>query len=178
MSAFMFGTPYIMRPPTRSERSYTVTAVPGFVELVRGGDDPRDPEPITATFLPVRVAGGVGTIHPSSNPRSMIVHSMDLIVTGFSMIPSVHDPSHGAGHTRPVNSGKLFVSWRRSSASRHLPWCTSSFHSGILLPRGHPLPVWWQYGVPQSMHRALCVASSDVGRVRAPSCFGALRSSP
>ncbi len=39
---------------------------------------------------------------------------MFLIVTGGSFIPSTHDPSHGAGHTRPVNSGKLLVLCNRS----------------------------------------------------------------
>ena len=37
----------------------------------------------------------------------MIAHSMLLIVTAGSMIPSTHEPSHGAGQTRPVNSGKV-----------------------------------------------------------------------
>ena len=45
---------------------------------------------------------------------------MDLIVTGLSMMLRVHDSSHGAGHTRPVTSGKLLVECRTSSASRHL----------------------------------------------------------
>jgi len=48
--------------------------------------------------------------------------------TGFSMMPSVQLPSQGAGHTRPVNSGKLLVSCSRSSASFHRPcaWPYSS----------------------------------------------------
>ena len=54
------------------------------------------------------------------------------------MMPKTQEPSHGAGHTRPVNSGKLFVSRRRSNASRHLFWYTNSLNSGILFPRGHP----------------------------------------
>jgi hypothetical protein len=49
----------------------------------------------------------------------MIATSADLIVTGELLIPSTHDPSHGAGHRRPVNSGKLFVAWSRSMAVRH-----------------------------------------------------------
>mmetsp|Transcript_14077 Transcript_14077/g.60272 ORF Transcript_14077/g.60272 Transcript_14077/m.60272 type:complete len:300 (+) Transcript_14077:499-1398(+) len=168
LSAFMLGTPYIMSPPTRSARSYTVTLCPALFSWSAAAM-PAGPEPITTTFLPVRCAGGVGTIHPSANPRSTMEHSMLLIVTGFSMMPSVHDPSHGAGQTRPVNSGKLLVSCRRSSASLHRPWCTSSFHSGILFPKGHPVLVWWQNGVPQSMQRALCVESSDLV-ASAPSC--------
>ena len=58
---------------------------------------------------------------PSSQPLSMIEHSMFLIVTGGSLMPSTHEPSHGAGQTRPVNSGKLFVLCSRSSASFHRP---------------------------------------------------------
>jgi hypothetical protein len=41
------------------------------------------------------------------------------MVTAGALMPSTHEPSHGAGQTRPVNSGKLFVLWSRSSASRH-----------------------------------------------------------
>src|SRR5690349_23867521 len=47
----------------------------------------------------------------------MMVHSMFLIVTGGLLMPSTHDPSHGAGQTRPVNSGKLLVRWSRSRRS-------------------------------------------------------------
>ncbi len=69
--------------------------------------------------LPVRAAGGCATIHPSANARSTIAASADLIVTGSLLIPSTHDPSHGAGHSRPVNSGKLLVACSRSMAARH-----------------------------------------------------------
>ena len=62
-----------------------------------------------------------------------MVRSMFLIVTAGSEIETVHDPSQGAGHTRPVNSGKLFVLSKRSSASFHRPRYTKSFHSGIKL---------------------------------------------
>ena len=40
--------------------------------------------------------------------------------TGSLLIPRTHDASHGAGQSRPVNSGKLFVAWSCSIASRHL----------------------------------------------------------
>ena len=59
--------------------------------------------------LPVRCAGGRGAIQPSSNARSMIAFSIPLMVTGSLLMPSTHAPSHGAGHSRPVNSGKLLV---------------------------------------------------------------------
>ena len=120
LSSFMFGMPYISSPPMRSARSYTVTRCPARFNCA-AHDNPAGPEPITATRLPVRVEGGCGVTQPSSNPRSMIWHSMFLIVTGGSVMPSTQDPSHGAGHTRPVNSGKLLVLCRRSSASRHKP---------------------------------------------------------
>lgn len=48
-------------------------------------------------------------IHPSSHARSTMEYSMFLMVTGLSTRPATHAPSHGAGHTRPVNSGKLLV---------------------------------------------------------------------
>mmetsp|Transcript_5879 Transcript_5879/g.18048 ORF Transcript_5879/g.18048 Transcript_5879/m.18048 type:complete len:317 (+) Transcript_5879:443-1393(+) len=159
-AVFMFGTPYIMRPPMRSERSYTVTVWPILLSWSAAAM-PAGPLPTIATERPVRTSGGRGTIQPSSKARSMMLASTLLIETGFSMMPSTHEPSHGAGHTRPVNSGKLFVSSRRSSASRHSPLCTSSLNSGILLPSGQPVASWWQNGVPQSMQRAACVCSSD-----------------
>ncbi len=60
-------------------------------------------------FLPLLLDGGCGVIHPFSNPLSIMAHSMFLMVTGGSLMPSTQDPSQGAGQTRPVNSGKLLV---------------------------------------------------------------------
>ena len=120
LSSFMFGMPYISRPPGRSSRSSTVTSWPARFSCC-AAVSPAGPEPITATFLPLRDAGGSGSTQPSSQPRSMISFSMFLIVTGGSLMPSTHEPSHGAGQTRPVNSGKLLVMCRRSSASRQSP---------------------------------------------------------
>jgi hypothetical protein len=51
----------------------------------------------------------------------MIEFSICLIVTASpSRISSTHDASQGAGHRRPVNSGKLLVacSWRMASCQR------------------------------------------------------------
>jgi len=48
----------------------------------------------------------------------MIACSIDLMVTASLLMFSVQAASHGAGQTRPVNSGKLFVECRTSSA----PW--------------------------------------------------------
>ena len=104
----------------RSARSNTVTVCPARFSCAAQAR-PAGPEPTTATFLPVRIAGGSATTQPSSKPRSMIAHSMLLIVTAGSLMPSTHEPSHGAGQTRPVNSGKLLVLCRRSSASCHRP---------------------------------------------------------
>ena len=39
-----------------------------------------------------------------------------------SRISSTHDASHGAGHRRPVNSGKLLVVCSCLIASAHRPW--------------------------------------------------------
>ena len=73
--------------------------------------------------------------------------------TGSFIIPSTHDFSHGAGHNLPVNSGKLLVECRISSALFQSPLCTMWLKSGIKLPSGHPL---WQKGIPQSMHLEPC----------------------
>jgi hypothetical protein len=72
------------------------------------------------------------------------------MVTAGWLIPRTHAVSHGAGQSRPVNSGKLLVACRRSMASAQSPRHARSFHSGMRLPSGHPL---WQNGIPQSMQR-------------------------
>ena len=46
--------------------------------------------------------------------------SISLIVTAGSLMPKTQAPSHGAGQTRPVNSGKLFVLESLLYASLHL----------------------------------------------------------
>jgi hypothetical protein len=120
LSSFMFGMPYISSPPMRSARSNTVTWWPARFSCA-AAERPAGPDPTTATFLPVRRSGGSGTTQPSAKPLSMIEASMALIVTGGSMMPSTHEPSQGAGQTRPVNSGKLLVSCSRSSASFQRP---------------------------------------------------------
>jgi hypothetical protein len=71
--------------------------------------------------LPVFIAGGSGFTQPCSNARSTIAHSIVLMVTGLSSMLSVHDASHGAGQTRPVNSGKLLVECRLRDASCQAP---------------------------------------------------------
>ncbi len=90
----------------------------------------------------------------------MISFSTCLMVTGSLLMPSTHAASHGAGHSRPVNSGKLLVAWSRSIASRQRSRYTRSFQSGMMLPSGQPS---LQNGMPQSMHRLACVRSSSAG---------------
>ena len=51
----------------------------------------------------------------------MISYSMRSMATGSALMPSTQDPSQGAGHSRPVNSGKLLVAWSRSMASAQSP---------------------------------------------------------
>ena len=80
----------------------------------------------------------------------MIATSTFLIVTGSWLMPSTQAVSHGAGQSRPVNSGKLLVACSRSIAPSQSSRQTRSFHSGIRLPSGQP---WWQNGMPQSMQR-------------------------
>ena len=80
---------------------------------------PAGPDPTTATFLPVFVAGGCGTTQPRSQAWSIVCSSTCLIVTASLLIARTHAASHGAGHSVPVNSGKLFVACSRSIASRH-----------------------------------------------------------
>mmetsp|Transcript_7761 Transcript_7761/g.16107 ORF Transcript_7761/g.16107 Transcript_7761/m.16107 type:complete len:252 (-) Transcript_7761:390-1145(-) len=136
-SSFMLGIPYMSRPPTRSARSNTVTLWPIWFNWSAQAN-PAGPDPTTATVMPVRSLGIRGVIFPSRKARSTIEYSMFLMVTGLSTSPATQDPSQGAGHTRPVNSGKLFVLCRRSMASSQWSWKTRLFHSGIRLLTGHP----------------------------------------
>ena len=115
---------------------------------------PAGPEPTTATVLAVCQAGCCGVTRESSHALSMMATSTFLIVTASRLMPTTQAVSHGAGHSRPVNSGKLLVACRRSSAGCHSPRHTRSFHSGIRLPSGQPL---LQNGMPQSMQRPACL---------------------
>ena len=68
----------------------------------------------------------------------MIATSTFLIVTGSRLMPTTQEVSHGAGHSRPVNSGKLLVACSLSVAPRQSSRQTRSFHSGIRFPSGQP----------------------------------------
>lgn len=72
---------------------------------------------MTATVLPERRSGAWGATSPLSHALSMMETSTFLMVTAGWLMPSTHADSHGAGHRRPVNSGKLFVACRRSEAA-------------------------------------------------------------
>ena len=102
------GMPYLRRPPIRSARSKTTTECPARVSCCAAAS-PAGPLPTTATDLPERTLGFTGVTQPISNAWSMMVTSTCLIATGSWLMPKTHAPSHGAGHRRPVNSGKLFV---------------------------------------------------------------------
>ena len=92
----------------------------------------------------------------------MIPSSTCLMATGSALMASTQDASHGAGHSQPVNSGKLLVACRRSMAARQSSSATSSFHSGIRFPSGQPA---WQKATPQSMQRlAWSWTSAGAGR--------------
>ena len=100
-------------------------------------------------------SGGTGFTHSSSQARSMIETSTCLIVTGSELMPSTHAASQGAGHRRPVNSGKLLVACRR--LDRRLP----------LVPEDQVVPVG-----DDVAERAAVVAERDAA-VHAPAGLGA-----
>ena len=86
--------------------------VSGAAQLLRRGKTRRtgaDHGNLFAASFP----GGSGRIQPSSHPRSTMVFSICLMVTGGWLIPSTQAASQGAGQMRPVNSGKLLVACRR-----------------------------------------------------------------
>ncbi len=84
------------------------------------------------------------------------------MATASSCSPRLQAVSHGAGHTREVNSGNGLVIERRSAASRMRPRHKRSFVSGMRLCSGQPVarlapakttPLW-QKATPQAMQRA------------------------
>ena len=153
----------------RSFFSNTVTSWPARASCCAAAR-PAGPLPTTATFRPVFAFGGCGTTQPSSQPLSMILCSIDLMPTGTSSMFSVHAASQGAGQTRPVNSGKLFVLCRTSSADFQSWRYTRSLKSGMMLLTGQPL---LQKGMPQSMQRAAWTlpSSSDRCTTNSRQCF-------
>ena len=105
----------------RSLFSKTVTVCPARLSCCAAAR-PAGPDPTIATERPVRRSGRTGWIQPSFQPRRAISHSICLMVTASSLIPSTQAASHGAGQSSPVHSGKLLVECRRRSASSHLSW--------------------------------------------------------
>src|SRR2546427_156606 len=101
-----WGMPWRSNPPMRSAFSKTVTLWPARASCWAAAR-PAGPEPTTATVLPVRTTGRTGATQPSSNPLSMMFHSMIRMDTGSLLIPRTQADSQGAGHRRPVNSGKV-----------------------------------------------------------------------
>ena len=94
--------------------------VPGAGELLRGGQPGRagaDHGDPPAGRLPAPAAARRS---PRSNARLAISTSTCLMVTGSSPMPSTQAASHGAGHSRPVNSGKLLVACSDSAAAAHV----------------------------------------------------------
>ena len=166
--SFILGMPYISRPPIRSARSNTVTVWPRRLSWSAAAN-PAGPEPTTATCFPVRTLGTCGTMSPRAYPSSTMANSFSFTVTGSPFRPQVQAASHRAGHTRPVNSGKLLVFRSRFRAWSRLPWYTRSFHSGTRLCSGQPVYIPasctpdWQKGTPHSMHRAPCRCLSSSG---------------
>src|SRR5690606_16773795 len=96
------------RPPTFLSLSNTVTIWPARFNCWAAAN-PDGPEPIIATVFPLRFFGGFALIHPSLKPRSTMYFSMSSIDTGGCIIHNTQADSQGAGHKRPVNSGKLLV---------------------------------------------------------------------
>ena len=91
-SSFIFGMPYIRRPPTRSALSYTVTLCPRILRRSAAAS-PEGPEPITATLCPFYCAAGTGLI-PFSFAQSATKRSSLPMETASPFRPRIHLPSH------------------------------------------------------------------------------------
>ena len=84
----MFGMPYISRPPGRSSRSSTVTRWPARFSCCAAAS-PAGPEPITATFLPVRVAGRFRQ-HPAFVPAAVDDLVLDVLDRDRRLVDAEH----------------------------------------------------------------------------------------
>ena len=127
--------------------------VPGPGELLGRGEPgrarSRRPRPSCRSAL----GGGCG-LHAAVRPRPGRRSSTStcLMVTGVGwLMPSTHAASHGAGQSRPVNSGKLLVACSRSLA------CGPVAAAHEVVPLGDQVAqraaAEWQNGMPQSMQR-------------------------
>ena len=127
---------------------------------------------MTATDLPVLLVGWLRhhQAHLVGLVGQGLLHRLDRHRHMSSRL-SVQASSQGAGQMRPVNSGKLLVECRLRIASSQLSLKTRSFQSGIWLWIGQPVGPW-QKGIPQSMQRAACLATSesDIGMVNSLKC--------
>ena len=91
-----------------SARSNTVTSWPALRSWAAAAR-PDGPDPTMATRRPESEEVTFATGHPLVKACSAISYSTRSMVTGSLEIPSTQADSHGAGQSRPVNSGKLFV---------------------------------------------------------------------
>ena len=98
----------------RARRSKTVTVWPAALSCAAAAR-PAGPEPMTATFLPVRDSGGRLGDDPAflRKPRSTMAHfSMSLMVTGGSVMPRTQArPRRGRGARRGRRCGTRESCW-------------------------------------------------------------------
>ena len=120
LGSFMLGIPYMSRPPGASLFSKTVTRRPRRASS-HAAARPAGPEPTTATLGASSAGAGRGLADPVAQAWSLIARSLSRIVVASSERPRLQAVSQSAGHTRPVNSGKGFVSERRAAASSQRP---------------------------------------------------------
>ena len=66
-------------------------------------------------------------------------YSIGILQNIDHTIPNTQASSQGAGHSLPVNSGKLLVLCKMVSARSHSFLYTASLKSGMRLPTGQPL---------------------------------------
>ena len=88
LSSFMFGMPYMSRPPMRSARSNTVTQWPAWLSCA-AARKPAGPEPMTATFLPVRFSGGSG-VDPAFFQAVVDDRALDVLDRDRRLVDAEH----------------------------------------------------------------------------------------
>lgn len=86
-----------------------------------GGGESRRARADDRDGLAGKALGRLRVTSPLSHALSMMETSTFLMVTAYWLMPSTHADSQGAGQSRPVNSGKLFVACSRSEAAVQSP---------------------------------------------------------
>ena len=131
---------------------------------------PDGPEPMTATFLPVRVFGGFGAAYPSAYARSMIEYSLERVATGSPFRLQVHAFSQKCRADSGCKFRKIVCLFQPVICLFPVAVINQVIPLRTGLCRGQPLAIpaiicpAWQNGTPHAIHLAPCISCSSFDR--------------